>query len=175
MLVVSTHPLSVGPLDLFRPALLWATPESAQRVARELAARTSGPPDYPELDRLLSSCLSEGYIYYYNSFGRPQPVPVGFRGDVSISRQTMLLRGGATLMNSSRDSHGMPPPPARWTEAGVWGVIVRAEGWDESTHMLEAFVLTGSVGRLFLQVLLVVASARPQACYGPSTSLLFGV
>ena len=107
--------------------------------------------------------------------GRPEPVPVGFRGDVSISRQTMLLRGGATLMMSSRDSHGMPPPPARWTEAGVWGVVVRAEGWDESTHMLEAFVLTGSVGRLFLQVLLVVASARPQACYGPSTSLLFGV
>ena len=68
--------------------------------------------------------------------GRPEPVPVGFRGDVSISRQTMLLRGGATLMMSSRDSHGMPPPPARWTEAGVWGVIVRTEGWGWHTCVL---------------------------------------
>ena len=104
------------------------------RSCRELAARTSGPPYYSELDRLRRSRLSEGYLF--NSFGRPEPVPVGFRGDVSISRQTMLLRGGATLMNSSRDSHGMPPPPARWTEAGVWGVVVRTEGWGWHTCVL---------------------------------------
>ena len=82
------------------------------------------------------SALACPRAIYYNSFGRPEPVPVGFRGDVSISRQTMLLRGGATLMNSSRDSHGMPPPPARWTEAGVWGVIVRTEGWGWHTCVL---------------------------------------
>ena len=97
---------------------------------------------------------------YYNSFGRPEPVPLGVRGDVSISRQTMLLRGGATLMNSSRDSRRLsslaPAAPERDERAvagergqsGTGGNRFDAHVGSVCPYRFcWSFILTGSVGR----------------------------